>query len=214
MDPRHRKEILGQWGVREENARERAERKALERELEGQPYRGRRVAPRPQFFHRSAESYVASRGGPLPYMVRLREIAVEVEAHEGRLTTAWRDLARIHRGDAACFARSWSRIAVRRDFGGVNELIEKHNRFYPAESRLPMDVRRRDYALVNGEEYSIRPLDAEWILASFPAVLEAVPDAAERPGESRRPEAARRPGESGRFLSDSPEGRAERARSR
>lgn len=172
MDPRHRKEILGQWGVREENARERAERETLERELEGEPYRGRRIALRPQFFHRSPEGYVTSRGGPLPYMVRLREIAREIDGHEARLASIWRDLAFVHGGDPAGFERGWSRIAERWDFGGVNELIAKHNRFYPAESRLPMDVRRRDFALVNGEVYSIQPLDAEWILERFPAALE------------------------------------------
>lgn len=173
MDPRHRKEVLGQWGVREENVRERADRETLERELEGLPFRNRRIALRPQYFQRSAEGYVASRGGLLPYMVRLREIAVETDAHERRLAGAWRDLAFAHRGDPAGFARSWHRIAERWSFEAVNELIGKHNRFYPAEARLPMDVRRRDFALVNGEEYSIRPLDAAWILARFPAALEA-----------------------------------------
>lgn len=173
MDPRERKDVLGQWGVREENARERAERELLERELEGQPFRGKRIAPRPQFFHRSPENYVASRGGPLPYMVRLREIAAELDAHEARLLGAWRDLAFVHRGDAGGFSHAWHRLAERWDFGAVNELIEKHNRFYPAEARLPMDVRRRDYALVNGEEYSIEPLGSEWVLARFPASLDA-----------------------------------------
>ncbi len=173
MDPRQRKEVLGQWGVRDENARERAERETLERELEGQPYRGRRIAARPQYFQRSPESYVASRGGPLPYMVRLRQIAEETGAHEARLGAVWRDLAFVHRGDPPCFTRSWTRIAERWDFDAVNELIAKHNRYYPAEARLPMDVRRRDYALVNGEEYSMSSLDAEWILARFPASLEA-----------------------------------------
>jgi hypothetical protein len=178
VDPRERKEILGQWGVREENARERAERELLERELESQPYRGRRIATRPQFFHRSPESYVASRGGPLPYMLRLREIARETDLHEERLAHAWRDLAFVHRGDPAGFAAAWRRIAERWNFVLVNELIEKHNRFYPAEARLPMDVRRRDFALVNGEEYSMRHLDAEWVLARFPLSLEAASTAA------------------------------------
>lgn len=181
MDPRHRKEVLGQWGVREENARERAERELLERELEGQPFRGKRIAARPQFFYRSPESYVASRGGPLPYMVRLREIAGELDDHEQRLGAAWRDLAHLHRGDPAGFSRAWHRLAVRWDFTAVNELIAKHNRFYPAEARLPMDVRRRDYALVNGEEYSIEPLGPRWILARFPASLDAAERLAEAP---------------------------------
>jgi hypothetical protein len=178
MDPRERKEILGQWGVREESARERAEREVLERELEGQPYRGRRIAARPQFFQRLPESYVASRGGPLPYMIRLRQIANEIDAHEGQLAASWRDLAFVHRGDPRGFAHAWRRIAERWYFGSVNELIERHNRFYPAEARLPMDIRRRDYVLVNGEEYSIRPLDARWILDHFPAALDAASAAA------------------------------------
>ena len=42
----------------------------------------------------------------------------------------------------------------------MNRLIETHNRWYPVEARLPMDVRRRDYVLVGGQPYTRRPLDA------------------------------------------------------
>ena len=35
-----------------------------------------------------------------------------------------------------------------------------------------MDVRRRDFALVNGEPYAKRPLDAAWVLERFPPELE------------------------------------------
>ncbi|MFQ5426094.1 MAG: hypothetical protein ACE5EV_03330, partial [Gaiellales bacterium] len=56
----------------------------------------------------------------------------------------------------------------RRDFGDVNDLIESHNRFFPIESRLPMDVRRRDFALVNGKPYRREPLGASWALRLFP----------------------------------------------
>ena len=51
----------------------------------------------------------------------------------------------------------------------MNALIDAHNRFYPAESRLPMDPRTRNYALVGGEDYRRRPLDAAWALEQFPA---------------------------------------------
>jgi hypothetical protein len=37
-----------------------------------------------------------------------------------------------------------------------------------------MDVRRRDYVLVNGQPYGRRPLDAAWVLERFPADLAAV----------------------------------------
>ena len=56
----------------------------------------------------------------------------------------------------------------------MNDLIERHNRWYPIEARLPMDPRRRDYALVNGRDYRRRRLDAAWALERFPAVT---PDA-------------------------------------
>ena len=42
----------------------------------------------------------------------------------------------------------------------MNDLIARHNRWFPAESRLPMDPRRGDFALVNGRDYRLEPLDA------------------------------------------------------
>jgi len=92
VDTWERKRVLGHWGVREENARERADRELLERELEGEPFRHRRVRPRPSHFRPSVEGYALSRGGPLPYMVRLREIEAETCAHEEALDSSWREL--------------------------------------------------------------------------------------------------------------------------
>jgi hypothetical protein len=171
MEEWERRRILGQWGVRGENARERREREVLERDLSGAPFKDRRVRLRAHPFGPSAESYVASLGGPLPYMVRLREIAEETQAHERALEIAWRELARAAGHDARTFARRWRAAARRCNFTAVNELIERHNRYYPAEARLPMDPRTRDFALVNGEPYRKRPLDSEWVLERFPPVL-------------------------------------------
>ena len=173
MEPWERKQILGEWGVRDENARERRERQILERDLAGAPFRGRRVEPRRNFFRPSPESYVTSLGGPLPYMIRLREIAEETQAHEQALERAWRELSEACAGDEGAFARRWRGIARRWNFTAVNDLIARHNRYYPAEARLPMDPRTRDFALVNGEPYCKPLLDAEWILARFPPVLGA-----------------------------------------
>ena len=50
----------------------------------------------------------------------------------------------------------------------MNDLIARHNRWYPVESRLPMDPRRGDFALVNGRDYRLRPLDADWVLERYP----------------------------------------------
>lgn len=171
MERRERERILGEWGIRDENALEVAERRTLERDLEGSPLVGRPLRRRWRNFRPAADSYVAAVGGPLPYMLRLRQIEIETVAHERRLERAWRELAAECHGDADAFSRRWRRTAERWDFGSVNELIDRHNRYYPAESRLPMDVRRRDFALVNGEPYEKPLLAAVWVLKRFPPVL-------------------------------------------
>jgi hypothetical protein len=174
VEPWERSKILGQWGVREENARERREREMLERDLAGAPFKGKAVRSRRNFFQPSPESYVTSLGGPLPYMVRLREIEEETRAHALALDGARRELWDECAPDEAVFARRWRRIAARWNFTAVNELIERHNRYYPTEARLPMDPATRDFALVNGEPYWKRRLDAAWILERFPPVPAAV----------------------------------------
>ena len=173
VERREREAILGEWGVRDQNLLERAGERALERDLEGSPLRGSPL-PRRATLRPSADSYVTSLGGPLPYMVRLREIDAETRRNERELEEAWHRLADESAGDAGLFERRWRRRAARWNFYVVNELIERHNHWYPVESRLPMDVRGGDFALVNGQPYRRRPFDAAWVLDRFPAVLAAV----------------------------------------
>ena len=169
MQKQERQDILGVGGVRGENPREEAERRVLEEDLEGSPLRGRPLRLRLRNFRPSIESYVTSLGGPKAYMVRLREIETLVAAHERALTEAREELAALHGGDRERFADAWRRTADRWNFTAVNDLIERHNRYYPAESRLPMDPRTGDFALVGGRPYRREPLDAAWILEHFPA---------------------------------------------
>jgi hypothetical protein len=170
--PEERKRILAVWGPREETARERRDRLTLERDLEGSPLVGRPLERRLRNFKPAPDSYIASLGGPLPYMRRLRAIDELTEQHERELAAAWRELAAACGEDSAAFARRWLARVRRTDFGAVNELIAQHNRWFPAESRLPMDPRRGDFALVNGKPYQRRPLDADWVLERFPPALE------------------------------------------
>ena len=173
VDARTRKEILGQWGVRGENDVERVAREKLERDLDGSPLAGKPLRRRWRNFRPSVDGYLVSLGGPLPYMVRLREIEAQTEDHLRRIEQAWRELAAECAGDPRRFSGEWRRRAGRWSFDEMNDLIDRHNRFYPAEARLPMDIRRRDFVLVNGEHYSRRPLDAAWALERFPPVLSA-----------------------------------------
>jgi hypothetical protein len=172
VERRERERILGEWGVRDGTVRSQAERHALERDLEGSPYAGRPVRQRLRNFQLGADRYVAALGGPLPYMVRLRSIHAETAAHESLLAASWAALGAECGDDPEAFARRWREIAEAWAFNAVNELIEKHNRYYPAESRLPMDPRTGDFVLVGGEPYRRHSLDARWVLERFPPRLE------------------------------------------
>jgi hypothetical protein len=165
--------ILRQGIVLPETPRQRREKAALEEDLRSIPLTGMPLPVRARGFRPSAEAYLLATRGPLPYMLRLREIERQMEDHEELLRTAWRTLAEECDGDAARFRRRWRAAARGVVFDEVNELVDRHNRWYPVESRLPMDPRRGDYALVNGRDYRLAPLDAEWVLARFPADLES-----------------------------------------
>ena len=171
MDRRDRQAILNQGATRAETPRERRLREALEADLDGSPVKGRPIRRRLRNFRPTEQSYLVALGGPLPWMRRLREIEDAVERNERRLEEAWREAA-AESGDAQAFAESWLAVAGAWRFDEVNDLIDRHNRFFPAEARLPMDPRTRDFVLVNGKPYRREPLGPAWILERFPPELE------------------------------------------
>ena len=117
----------------------------------GNPLAGEPLRQRMRNFRPDAGAQLQALGGPLAWMRRLREIELAVALHEQQLAEAYAALLEESGGNAARFAQDW-----------------RHNRHYPAESRLPMNPRTGDFVLVNGRPYTREPLDAEWILSLFP----------------------------------------------
>jgi hypothetical protein len=173
MEKAEREAILRQGVVLPETPRQKREQAALEEDLGSIPLVGRPLRIRARNFGQSAEAYLASAGGPLPYMLRLREIEQKTADHEAALVEAWHALADECAEDPTRFARSWRSVARHWSFDEVNDLIDRHNRWYPVESRLPMDPRTGDYTLVNGRDYRRSELDAGWILERFTPSLKA-----------------------------------------
>jgi hypothetical protein len=141
-----------------ETPRQRRDREGLEQDLIDLPTAGRPLRLRYRNFRSDAGSYFAALGGPLPYMSRLRDIAALTARHEQELGVAYERID----------ANAWADYVERLDFSEVNDLIERHNRWYPVEARLPMDPKTGDFVLVNGQHYAKRPLDARWVLERFP----------------------------------------------
>ena len=154
-------EVLGEWGVRDVTPDSARERERLAKDVDLNPHVGKPIRRRLRNFKPEADTYVTSLGGPRPYMQRLRQIEHETEGHLERLAQAYAELG----GDPT----AWRRTAEAWNFEEVNDLIDRHNRWYPLEARLPMDPRSRDFVKVGGRPYRREPLDAAWILERFPA---------------------------------------------
>jgi len=160
MKRTHAEEILGEWGIRDVTPPSKRERELVERDRDLNPLTGRPLRRRLRNFRPEPDSYVASLGGPLPYMQRLRRIEEEISEQVEHLAEAYAE-----RRDAD----AWRRTAEAWDFGEINDLIDKHNRWYPIEARLAMDPRSRDFVKVGGKPYRREPLGAAWVLERFPA---------------------------------------------
>src|SRR2546421_5712799 len=127
---RRPEEIIGEWGIRDVTPPSQLERQRLDADRDLNPLVGKRLPRRIRRFSTESANYLAALGGPLPYMKRAAQIEQDIEDHMKRLAAAYED----HRTDPA----AWRRVAERWDFADVNELIERHNRWYPVEARLAM----------------------------------------------------------------------------
>jgi hypothetical protein len=167
MDPRELKEIMAQGAIRPETPRDRAEQHALEEDLTDSPVVGKPLRRRLRNFRPDADAGIMALGGPTAWMRRLRAIEDEITRHEQQLATAYDDLQA--EADPDEFARLWRELAQAWRFDAVNVLIDQHNRFFPAEAKLAMNPKTRDFVEVGGRPYRREPLDAQWILARWPA---------------------------------------------
>jgi hypothetical protein len=165
VERREREAIMRQGVTRPETPRDRRERQALEEDMLENPLAGEPLRRRLRNFRPDAGAQLAALGGPVAWMRRLRAIELAVAMHEEQLAEAYETLRAESGRD---FPQEWRKVAERWNFDEVNDLIERHNRHYPAESRLPMNPRTGDFVLVNGRPYTREPLDEAWVLSRFP----------------------------------------------
>jgi hypothetical protein len=131
---------------------------------------GRPLSSRARQAQRSLEHYLKAGVRPR-WMERLIEIERGTAREKRALAEAYAALREECEPDE--FRRRWRATAEAWSFDDLNELIRTHNQWYPVERDLPMDLRTRDYVLVNGRSYRRRELDAAWILEQFPAATGA-----------------------------------------
>src|SRR3954451_21667752 len=103
-------------------------------------------------------------------MERVAEIDNALRHQKQSLGKSYRALREECAGDGALVAERWISFSQRSRFDELNTPIEQHNECYPIERDLPMDLRTRDYVLINGRTYRRPALGPDWVLRHFPAV--------------------------------------------
>src|SRR4051794_17761541 len=147
-----------------------AAEKVVRKDLDETTGIGKPLSSRARMAQRSVEQYL--RAGVRPrWMERIAEIDNSIMHQKQRLGRSYRMLREECGGDAELFAARWTAFASRCRFDELNQLIQQHNEWYPIERDLPMDLRTRDYVLINGRSYRREPLSAAWVLREFPAAL-------------------------------------------
>ena len=140
----------------------------LTEKMEDPRSQGRPISDRARQSQRSLEAYL--RAGLRPrWMERLIEIERGTKRELRRLQRAYAAIREECGEDAEMFAHRWEATARVWRFEELNELIRTHNEWYPVERDLPMDLRTRDYVLINGRSYRRRELGPDWVLEQFPA---------------------------------------------
>jgi hypothetical protein len=144
-----------------------AAERVVKRDLDASTGLGKPISSRARMAQRSVEAYLKAGVRPR-WMERIAEIDHSIAAQRRRFARAYRQV-REESADPEEFSRRWREYVGRCRFDELNELIAQHNEWYPIERDLPMDLRTRDYVLVNGRSYRREPLSADWVLAQFPA---------------------------------------------
>jgi len=140
----------------------------LTEKMEDPRSQGRPISDRARQSQRSLEAYL--RAGLRPrWMERLIEIERGTKRELRRLQRAYAAIREECGEDFELFAHRWEATARAWRFEELNELIRTHNEWYPVERDLPMDLRTRDYVLINGRSYRRRELGPDWVLEQFPA---------------------------------------------
>ncbi len=99
------------------------------------------VGSLPVNFKISLDARVRAAAGVPAYMRRKRRIEDLEEAMRQALVEVYQQALEDNGGDEAAAKSTMQQRARDMDLGLLNDLIDRHNRYYPIEANLPTDVR-------------------------------------------------------------------------
>lgn len=114
------------------------------------------------------ENYLRA-ADPPRWSLRLAEIDRGVARTRRELAAAHAELSERLGHNPEALAAAWRERLDAWPFDPeLNLLITQHNDWFPIERQLPLDIRTRDYRLINGRSHRRPLLDAKWAAKEFP----------------------------------------------
>jgi len=106
------------------------------------------VGSLPMNFKISLDARVRAAAGVPAYMRRKRRIEDLEEALRQALTEVYQEALEEREGDEAAARAVMVETAKAMDLGLLNDLIERHNKWYPIEANLPTDPQTNEFMIV------------------------------------------------------------------
>lgn len=148
---------------REAAAAARLDREAREGTLAGKPLV---LHARP--FYLDTTAYLRAAAGPPAWSTRLARIQRLRADLKERVHSAWNEHVAGAAPQAPEAGMAWSCFVESLDLGPINDLIEKHNAYYPLEAGLRMEWPSGRYLVPRGMEYPMSPVTRESLLSLDP----------------------------------------------
>ncbi|MBN1334635.1 MAG: hypothetical protein JXB39_01610 [Deltaproteobacteria bacterium] len=123
------------------------------------PLKGKRIEYLPRMFRLTAADALLAAAGAPAWVQRRRRVEAACERARRAIARAWRRTP----------PAEWPAVASTWDLSRPNREIVSYNRWYPVERNLPMTPEFRDFVDEDGRWRPLPLLDADWVLAAFPA---------------------------------------------
>jgi hypothetical protein len=158
--------LRGRAGRRVDSAREEAIEESL-REFAAPGAHGPLYVRASPFYLETCD-YLKAAAGPPAWSIRLARLHRMIDELRSDLMREQGDMRERHRGSREALSQEWRRYLAGLDLSPINELIEKHNAYYPIEAGLRMQWPSGRYILPGGTEFPMPLVSVESLLAEFP----------------------------------------------
>jgi hypothetical protein len=119
-------------------------------------------------FGMSVADYLRAAAGAPAWSRRLVRLQnLEAELRE-QIEAAWQEHRRRFAAEPQVLAAAWRAHLAAIDLAPINELIDKHNAYYPIEAGLRMQWPSGRYLLPSGARYPLDRITPESLLAEYP----------------------------------------------